>query len=137
MGGMMMIFDERTLQGGANGLLMISFIVVAILQARLWLRLRSKRQVTPLGAAMETKYLAWAIASGLLAILQAYSLYFNITGEVGIFTFPVRNTLRYIAVLGMLAAAAKMYRMDRELGKAEQSLVSMHKKEARNGTQGI
>lgn len=77
---------------------------------------------TRLGKAMMYKYLAWIPAGFLLAVLQVYSVYFNLTKSTGFFTFPVRTVVRIGASGFLLIALICMAFMIWELARAEKEL---------------
>lgn len=118
---------DSLFQALMNLSLSITFLWVAVENLNLYLLLNRRTDPTDLGIAMLKKYAAWFCAGVVLSVLQFYSFYFNLTQSSGIFTYPVRNTLRVVAVIGMVVVIVNMRRMYRELKDAESDLTAEYK----------
>lgn len=85
--------------------------VMAILFMSLYALAGKYDSPTKFGRAIRRKYLAMAVLFVILSLLHSYTAYFNIAGEVGWFTFPVRTTLRWSGVFAIGVAVSAMTSM--------------------------
>lgn len=115
--------NENYIQAVTNGLLALGFIGLVVMNSLLFRILWRRDHPTKLGKAMMYKYLAWIPTGLLLAALQIYSTYFNLTKSTGIFTFPVRTIIRVGASGFLLLALICMAFMIWELARAERELL--------------
>lgn len=109
--------NEQTIQAITNAAMGIMFVLMAYEYLRLHIRMAAS--TSRLGDAMKRKYIAGTVAFVILAVTQVYSTWFNITASVGLFTYPVRTSLRVMAVVAMVALVYWARRMRDELDRED------------------
>lgn len=109
---------EREVSAITAAVVSVGSALLSVIYIALYMVAKRYESPTRFGRAIRRKYIAMSILFGIFCLLNYYTTYFNLHGEVGIFTFSVRFILRSSASVAIAVAVVSCIIMIVEYIKA-------------------